>query len=91
MNKVSFYILESELMVKKKISLLGFPGGSVGKEFAYNEGNLGLIPGWEDPLEHGTTHFQYSGQENSMKCIAHGVTKSQTRLRDFHDKIKSSI
>ena len=27
---------------------------------------------------------QYSGLENSMYCIVHGVTKSQTRLSDFH-------
>ncbi|CAI9161789.1 unnamed protein product [Rangifer tarandus platyrhynchus] len=29
----------------------GFPGGSDGKASAYNAGDLGLIPGWEDPLE----------------------------------------
>ena len=28
--------------------------------------------------------FQYSGLKNSMDCIVHGVTKSQTRLSDFH-------
>ena len=28
--------------------------------------------------------LQYSGLENSMDCIAHGVTKSWTRLSDFH-------
>ena len=28
--------------------------------------------------------LQYSGLENSMDCIVHGVTKSQTRLRNFH-------
>ena len=28
--------------------------------------------------------LQYSGLENSMECIVHGVTKSQTRLSDFH-------
>ena len=37
--------------------------------------------GWEDPLEKG---IQYSGLENSMDCIVHGVTKSQTQLSDFH-------
>ena len=31
--------------------ILGFPGGSDGKESACNVGDLGLIPGWEDPLE----------------------------------------
>ena len=30
---------------------LGFPGGSAGKESACNAGDLGLIPGWEDPLK----------------------------------------
>ena len=28
--------------------------------------------------------LQYSGLENSMSCIVHGVTKSQTWLSDFH-------
>ena len=28
--------------------------------------------------------LQYSGLENSMDCIVHGVTKSQTELSDFH-------
>ena len=30
---------------------MGFPGGLVSKESACNTGNLGLIPGLEDPLE----------------------------------------
>ena len=34
---------------------------------------------WEYPLEKGKVYpFQYSGLENSMDCIVHGVTKSQT-------------
>jgi len=28
--------------------------------------------------------LHYSGLENSMDCIDYGVTKSQTRLRNFH-------
>ena len=41
--------------------------------------------GWEDPLEKGKDYpLQYSGLENSMDCIVHGVTKSRTRLSDFH-------
>ena len=39
--------------------------------------------GWEDPEEGKGYPFQYSGLENSMDCIVHGVAKSQTRLRDF--------
>ena len=30
---------------------MGFSGGSAGKESACNEGELGSIPGWEDPLK----------------------------------------
>ena len=38
-------------------SILGLPGGSAGKEFTCNAGDLGSIPGWEDPLEEGmATH-----------------------------------
>ena len=32
---------------------LGFPGGSDGTESTCNVGDVGLIPGWEDPLEEG--------------------------------------
>ena len=32
---------------------LGFPGGSDGKESTCSAGDLGLILGWEDPLEKG--------------------------------------
>jgi len=36
---------------------MGFPGVSAGKESACNAGNLGSIPGLEDPLEKGkATH-----------------------------------
>ena len=31
--------------------------------------------------------LHYSGLENSMDCIAHGVAKSWTRLNDFHSLV----
>ena len=64
---------------------MGFPCGSIGKESASNEGDLGLIPelGRSSGEEKGYP-LQYSGLENSMDCIVHGVAKSQTRLSDFH-------
>ena len=42
-------------------------------------------PGWEDPLEKGKTihPLLYSGLENSMDCIVHGVAKSRIQLH-FH-------
>ena len=64
---------------------LGFPCGSTGKESACNSGDLALIPGLgRSPGEGKGYPLQYSGLENSMGCIDHGVTKSQTRLSDFH-------
>ena len=35
--------------------------------------------GWEDPLEKGK-----ASHSSILACIAHGVTKTQTRLSDFH-------
>ena len=59
---------------------LGFPCGSAGKEFAHNSGDLGLIPGLgRSPGEGQGYPLQYSGLENSMGCIVHGVAKSQTQ------------
>ena len=41
--------------------------------------------GWEDPPGEGKGHpLQHSGLENSMDCIVHGVTKSQTQPSGFH-------
>ena len=41
--------------------------------------------GWEDSPGEGNDYpLQYSVLENPMDCIIHGVTKSQTRLSDFH-------
>ena len=59
--------------------------GSVGKESTCNAGDLGSIPGLgRSPGEGKVYPLQYSDLENSMDCIVHWVTKSQTRLSDFH-------
>ena len=58
---------------------IGFPCGSAGKESAHNAGDLGSISGLErSPGEGKVYPLQYSGLENSMNCIIHWVTKSQT-------------
>ena len=47
--------------------VMGFPGGSAGKESACNVGDLGSIPGLgRSPGEGKGYPFQYSGLENSM-------------------------
>ena len=64
---------------------LGFPCGSAGKEPACNTGDLGSIPGLgRSPGEGKGYPLQYSGLENSMNCIVHGVTESWTRLSGLH-------
>ena len=65
--------------------ILGLPCGSAGKESACNVGDLSLLPGLgRSPGEGKGYPLQYSSLENSMDCIVHKVTKSQTQLSDFH-------
>ena len=55
-----------------------FPGGSDGKESACNAGDLGSIPVLGRSSGEGKGYpFHYSGLENSVNCIVHGVAKSQ--------------
>ena len=56
---------------------MGFPDRSIGKESACNARDPGLIPGLgRSPGEGKGYPLQYSGLENSMGCIDHGVTES---------------
>ena len=76
------FIIVIQLMMSqdRRIDIWGlFPGGSAGKESACNVGDLGSIPGvGRSPAEGNGYPLQYSGLENSMNCIVHGVAKSQT-------------
>ena len=57
----------------------GFPCGSAVKESICSAGDLGLIPGLGRSSGEGKGYpLQYSGLENSMDCIVHGVAKSRT-------------
>ena len=70
-------------------AVLGFPDSSVGKESAYNAGDLGLIPGLGKSPGEGKVHpLQYSGLENSMdrgawQIIVLEFAKNQTQLSNF--------
>ena len=65
-------------------NLLGFPGGSDGKESACNAGDLGSFPGLEDLSGEGNSYpLQYSGLENltgigAWQATVHRVTESNT-------------
>ena len=64
-------------------STVGSPGGSAGKESARGAGDLGSIPGLGRSRGEGKGYpLQYSGLENFMDCIVHGVAKSLTRPSD---------
>ena len=58
---------------------LGFPDSSVDKESSCNAGDLGSIPGLGRFTGEGKGYpLQYSGLENSMDYIVHGVAESDT-------------
>ena len=67
---------------------VGFPGGSDGKQSAYNAGDLGSIPRLgRSPGEGNGSPLQYSCLEDPMdrgawRATVHGVTKSRIRLGD---------
>ena len=85
-NNNSFFLQGKETTAKK---LLAQFGGSDGKASAYNEGDLGSIPGLgRSPGEGNGNPLQCSCLENSMDrgawwATVHGVAKSRTRLSDF--------
>ena len=62
-----------------ELPLLCFPGGSAGKESACSVGDLASIPGLgRSPGEGKGYLLQYSGLENSMDSVVHGVAESDT-------------
>ena len=63
-NKIYIYIY---IYISLQNHQLSFPGGSVGKESAYNVGDLVSIPGLgRSPGEGNGNPLQYSCLENSM-------------------------
>ena len=53
------------------------------KASVYNAGDPGLSPGLgRSPGEENGYPLQYSGLENSINCIIHGVANSRTPLSD---------
>ena len=59
--------------------VLGFPDSSIAEEYSWNAGNPGSISGLgRSPGEGKGYPLQYSGLENSMDFIVHGVRESDT-------------
>ena len=65
------------MFITRMYKSLDFPGGSPGKEYTCNVGDLGKIPRLgRYPGEDNGYPLQYSGMENSTGCIVHGIAKS---------------
>ena len=75
----NLYFLHFQNLLTLKRVLWGFPDGSAGKESTCHVRDLGSVPGLgRSPGEGNGNPLQYSGLDNSMDSIVHGVTKSQT-------------
>ena len=70
------------------LSISGFPGGSVVKNPPANAGDMGLIPGPEDPLEkemaiHSSIlAWKVPWTEDPEGLQSIGTQKNQTQLKD---------
>ena len=74
-------LLHLMILIRSSLIILGLAG----KASSCNAGDLDLIPGLGRSSGEGKGYpLQYSGLENSMDCIIHGVAKSRTGLSDFH-------
>ena len=82
---------------ENKKGLLGFPGGSPGKDSACNAGDLGSIPGLgRSPKGGHGNPLQYSCLENpayrgAWWATVHRVVKSWIGLRQLSTQARMSI
>ena len=76
--------IENLVLLSINLVILSFPGGSDGKESAWNSEDLGSIPAsGRSPGEGNSNPLQYSYLENptdgrAWQAPVHGVTKSLT-------------
>ena len=83
MQETLVRFLGQEDPIRNTPVFLGFSCGSTGKESTCNVGDQGSIPGLvRSPGEGKVYPIQYSGLENSMDYMVHGVAESDTT--DFH-------
>ena len=79
----------SEFYVCLLVFLVGFPVAQLVKNPPAMWETWVRSLGWEDrsPGEEKGYPLPYSGLENSMECMVHGIAKSQTQLKDFHNSL----
>ena len=84
-DRLSIYLLTKAPIKKRSFCQWSFVCEFLGPKTPAGDLQDHFHPGLgRSPGEGKGYPLQYSGLENSMDCIVHGVTKSQTRLSDFH-------
>ena len=83
--KSSSWEIKKIFLIKSRIRLLGFPGGSDSKESTCNVGDLGSIPGLGRSPGEGHGNPLHSCLENShgredWLATVHGIAKSWIQL-----------
>ena len=72
-------------VAERNVFLAATPSSSDGGESTCNVRDLGSIPGLGRSPGRGKDYaLQYSGLENSMDYIVHGVAKGCIQLSNFH-------
>ena len=85
-----FERIEDKLIWKETYKELGLLCGSADKESACNEGDLGSMPQLGRSPGKGKGYpLQYSGLENFMNYIVHGIARSGTQPSNFHFHTKN--
>ena len=69
---------------RETCDIMGFPGGSAGKESACNAGDLGSIPGLGRSPEERKGYHPSILTWRALWTRVQRVAKSRTRLSDFH-------
>ena len=83
MQETLVQFLGQEDPIRNTLVFLGFSCGSTGKESTCNVGDQGSIPGLGRlPGEGKGDPIQYSGLENSMDYIVHGVAELDTTVSE---------
>ena len=87
-----FFFFFSLFILHWGIAVWGFPDSSVGKESTFNVGDLGLIPGWEDPLEKGkATHSSILVWRILWTLWGRKESDTTEQLSHFTQKMNSAV
>ena len=83
LKTLGFFCCWCELIKQREYNCMQTIFGGIFTSLQYRRPRLHPWIG-KTPWRMKSYPLQYSGLDNSMKCIVHGVPKSQTRLRNFH-------